>query len=231
MSDNLDPPIEELMEQLISQARVVAWRHWHSAPYVLEFDELVSLANRGLVEAHARWPAYCLKNDFDPLTTRYFTTYCMRRMNGSILDYMRSLDWVSRTVRDRSRALRDAGQDQGQTQKQMAESTGMTEQEVNQTLAAMARRPVGFDPAEHDVQAAADTESNAVVDDLLGTAVSVMQDLPLPVQFSLVLTFYNGLTAKQAAEVLGMEAGEVTALQQQGVLAVHQVLARAAKER
>jgi RNA polymerase sigma factor FliA len=226
-----DPPIEELMSKLVVQARAVAWKYWHSAPYVLEFDELVSLANQGLVEAHARWPAYCEKNSFDPATTRFFTEYCLRRMRGSILDYMRSQDWVSRTVRDRSRALRDAGQDQGATQVEMAATTGMTTQQVSETLAAMARRPTSFDPAEHDVRDAEDTESSAVVDDLLATAVETMQGLPLPMQFVLVLTFYSGLNVKQAAAALDMEPGEALALQQQGVLAVHGILARAAKER
>jgi RNA polymerase sigma factor FliA len=230
MSDQ-DPPIDVLMEKLVIQARAVAWKYWHSAPYVLEFDELVSLANQGLVEAHARWPAYCEKNSFDPATTRFFTEYCLRRMRGSILDYMRSQDWVSRTVRDRSRALRDAGQDQGATQMEMAASTGMTRQQVSETLAAMARRPTSFDPAEHDVRDAQDTESSAVVDDLLATAVEALQELPLPVQFVLVLTFYSGLSVKQAAAALGMDSGEALALQQQGVLAVHGILAHAAKER
>jgi RNA polymerase sigma factor FliA len=226
-----DPPIELLMEKLVVQSRAVAWKYWHSAPYVLEFDELVSLANIGLTEAHARWPAYCAKNNFDPATTRFFTEYCLRRMRGSILDYMRSQDWVSRTVRDRSRALRDAGQDQGQTQAQMAATTGMTTQQVSETLAAMARRPVSFDPGEHDVRDAEDTESSAVVDDLLTTAVETLQGLPLSMQFVLVLTFYSGLNVKQAAAALGMEPGEALALQQQGVLAVHSILAHAAKER
>jgi RNA polymerase sigma factor for flagellar operon FliA len=231
MTDNPDPPIEELMEKLIVQARTIAWHYWHRAPYVLDFEELVSLANVGLSEAHERWPAYCLKNGYDPSTTRYYTEYSLRRMRGSILDYMRSQDWVPRTIREQSRVLRAAGQDQGQTEKQMAETTGLTRKQVSETLVAMSQRPVGFDPAEHDVPAVADTESSAVVDDLLEIAVSSMRDLPLPVQFVLTLTFYSGLTVKQAAEVLDMEAGEVTALQQQGVLAVHQVLAKAARER
>lgn len=226
-----DPPIEELMEKLVVQARAVAWKYWHSAPYVLEFDELVSLANIGLTEAHARWPSYCEKNSFDPATTRFFTEYCLRRMRGSILDYMRSQDWVSRTIRDRSRALRDAGQDQGRTQAEMAESTGMTVQQVSETLAAMNRRPTSFDPAEHDVRDAEDTESSAVVYELLRTAVGTLQELPLPTQFVLVLTFYSGMNIKQAAQAMGMESGEALALQQQGVLAVHGVMAQAAKER
>ncbi len=113
----------------------------------------------------------------------------------------------------------------------MAATTGMTRQQVSETLAAMARRPTSFDPAEHDVRDDEDTESSAVVGDLLRTAVETLQGLPLPTQFVLVLTFYSGLTVKQAAAALGMEPGEALALQQQGVLDVHGILARAARER
>jgi RNA polymerase sigma factor FliA len=229
MTDDLDPPIEELMEKLLVQSRTIARRYWHSAPYMLDYDELVSLAYMGLSEAHARWPAYCQKNSFDPATTRYFTEYSLRRIRGSILDYMRAQDWVPRAVRERARDLRAAGQDQGQTEQQMAETTGMTREQVSETLAALARRPVGFDPAEHDVQDTADTESSAVVDALLAEAVTAMQGLPLAVQLVLVLTFYSEMSVRQAAELLGMSAGEVTVLQQQGVLAVREALEKAAR--
>jgi RNA polymerase sigma factor (sigma-70 family) len=227
----IDPPIDQLMQQLIVQARAVAWRHWHGAPYVLEFEELVSLAYKGLTEAAARWEVYCEKNGYDPSCTRYFSAYCLRRMNGSILDYMRGQDWVSRTVRNRARALREAGQDQGASEAQLSEGSGLTREQVNDTLAAMNRRPVGFDPIEHDVTDAADTESHAVVDDLLAGAVQVMEGMPLATQFSMCLTFYYGMTVRQAAETMGMAPEEVTVLQQQGVLAVHEALARAARGR
>lgn len=229
--ENLDPPIEELMNQLIPQARAVAWRHWHGAPYVLEFDELVSLANKGLVEARARWEQYCADHGYDPARTRYFAAYCLRRMNGSIQDYMRSQDWVTRTVRNRVRSLRDAGMDQGRSEAELAVAADMTREQVADTLAAMARKPVEFDPVEHDMRDIADTESHAVVDDLLSEATRVMGDLQLPVQFVLVLTFYHGLSVRQAADALGLAVNEVTNMQQEGVLAVHRALAYAAKDR
>jgi DNA-directed RNA polymerase specialized sigma24 family protein len=172
----------------------------------------------------------CQEHNFDPARTRFYAVYCQRRMTGSILDYMRSQDWVSRTVRNNARSLRDAGQDQGQSESAMASATGLTRAEVSQTIAAMARRPVGFDPAEHDVTDSADTESHVVVSDLLNAAVSALEELPVTEQFAAVLTFYCGLTPKDAAKVLGMGVAEVTALQQQAAVAVHRVLAEAAGE-
>jgi len=193
---------------------------------------LLAVANKGLVEAANRWPVYCEKNSFNPATTRYFSTYCLRRVNGSILDYMRAQDWVPRTIRDRARLLRDTrGQGQDRTEQQMAEDTGLTRAQVSETLVALGRRPVQFDPIEHDIPVEADTESSALVDDLLRVSVEVMQALPLPVQFSVILTFYYNLSLKQVAEVLGLPSGEVAVLQRAGVLAVHNALSKAAKDR
>jgi DNA-directed RNA polymerase specialized sigma subunit len=231
VTENPDPPVEELMERLIPQARAVAWKHWHGAPYVLEFDELLSLAYKGLSEAQARWPVYCAEHGFDPATTRFFSVYCLRRMNGAILDYKRAQDWASRTQRGNARLLRDAGQDQGASEADMSTATGLTRAEVSETLAAMARRPVGFDPVEHDVPDNADTESHVVVSDLLDAAVSALEAQPVAVQFAVVLTFYCGLTPKQAASVLGLQAAEVAGMQQSGAIAVHKALADAAGER
>ncbi len=231
MPGDLDPPIEQLTTELIQQARAIAWKFWHSAPQALDFDELVSLANKGLAEARNRWPVYCQEHGFDPGMTRYYGEYCRRRMRGSVLDYMRSLDWATRTERNRARMLRDAGQDLGKTEAELAAGTGLTRQQVADTLSVMARRPVGFDPVEHDVTDSADTESRAVVSDLLATAVRVMRGLPLESQFVVILTSYYGLTIRQAAEVLSMEQGEAAGLQQAAVLAVHQALLRATEDR
>lgn len=224
----LDLPIDLLNEQLIGQARALAWKHWHGAPYVLDFEELLSLAYKGLAEAQFKWPEYCSRRGFDPARTRFYKVYCMRRMEGSILDYKRSQDWVSRTVRSQARALRAAGQDQGLSELELAAGSGLTVRQVSDTLAAMSRRPVSFDPVEHDVADSADTESRTMVSDLLAEAVREMQGLSLEAQMVMALTFYHGLTLRQAAVALEMDLGEVTGLQQQSVLAVHQALARAA---
>lgn len=152
-------------------------------------------------------------------------------MNGAILDYMRSQDWVTRTVRNRARSLREAGQDLGRSDAEMASVTGMTREQVADTLAAMARRPVGFDPVEHDVRDAADTESHAVVGDLLGEAVRVIAELPLESQFVMTLTFYHGLSVRQAAAAMGLAPDRAAELQQEGVLKVHSALAKAARDR
>src|SRR6202034_3675307 len=96
------------------------------APHALEMDELESLALSGLAAAAARWPGYCAQNDHDPTAYQFFRAYCLRRMRGSMLDYLRSQDWVTRSARTRAKALRAAGQDRGLSDAELARASSMS---------------------------------------------------------------------------------------------------------
>lgn len=63
---------------------------------VVEVDDLVSAGTLGLAEA--------LEN-FDLSRGLAFSTFAMRRIRGSILDELRSRDWVPRSVRAKGRQL------------------------------------------------------------------------------------------------------------------------------
>lgn len=225
-----DPSLEELTVTMTDRARAIAWRHWHGAPAVLDFEELLSLAYQGLAQALARWPSYCEANHYDPELTRYFGAYASRRMNGAILDYKRGEDWVSRTVRANARALREAGQDLGATEAEMAHATGLSRAEVAETIAAMARRPARFDPAEHDMaDLRAGTEDIAATAGLLDAAVSGLERLPLPARVMSALTFYAGMNVRDAASAAGLEERVATAAHREAALAAHQALLGAAR--
>ena len=58
-----------------------------------------------------------------------------------MLDEMRSSDWVTRSMRARARALRDAGQDLGRTEDELAAATGLTRKQVRDTLAGVVCPP------------------------------------------------------------------------------------------
>ena len=95
--------IEQLVVDLLPQARTEAWRRFSAAPQQLELDEMIQLASLGLVMAASRWEQYCAENHYDPGATEYFAAYALRRMRGSMLDAMRSSDWVTRSTRHRAK--------------------------------------------------------------------------------------------------------------------------------
>ncbi len=70
-------------------------------PDKVELDDLISAGTFGLMDAI---------DAFDPDRGVKFETYCSPRIRGSILDELRSMDWVPRLVRARAHQLTRARQ-------------------------------------------------------------------------------------------------------------------------
>ena len=81
---------------------VYAAERLHSKlPDKVELDDLISTGNFGLMDAI---------DAYDPERGVKFETYCTPRIRGSILDELRSMDWVPRLVRARASQLSRATQ-------------------------------------------------------------------------------------------------------------------------
>ena len=94
--------------------------------YNVEYDDLCSYGIFGLIDAIDK---------FDMLKDVKFETYASLRIRGSILDQIRKMDWIPRTVRQRQRqidaAIHEIEQTTGKaaTDEQIAEKLGLTEDE------------------------------------------------------------------------------------------------------
>lgn len=90
----------EIREQLILEyaplVKLVAGRLSMYLGYTVEYDDLVSYGIFGLIDAIDK---------FDCLKDVKFETYASLRIRGAILDQIRKMDWIPRTVRQRQREL------------------------------------------------------------------------------------------------------------------------------
>jgi RNA polymerase sigma factor for flagellar operon FliA len=213
--------VGELVAGLVPQARSEAYKVWQRAPHALEMDELESLALSGLAAAGARWPAYCAEKGHDPGALEYFAAYALRRMRGSMFDWLRSQDWMTRSGRTRAKMLRDAGQDRGLSDAELAAATGLDITVVRETIASVSARPVSMDAEPHDVQSADDVEGQAVVSQVLNAACGVIDRLGDPFRTILVLRYYHGLAVPELAACLGLAADEASRLYQEALFEVH----------
>jgi len=85
-----------LMEHYRNIVRYSAERLHAKLPDKVELDDLISAGIFGLMDAI---------DAFDPNRGVKFETYCSPRIKGSILDELRSMDWVPRLVRARAHQL------------------------------------------------------------------------------------------------------------------------------
>jgi RNA polymerase sigma factor for flagellar operon FliA len=219
--------VARAVDDILPQARAEAYRVWQRAPHALELDELHSLALSGLAHAAARWQTYCAQTGRDPHRYEFLPAYFLARMRGSMLDWLRSQDWVTRSDRTRAKAIRDAGQDRGATEGELAAATGMTVTQVRDTIAAVAARPVSIDAEPHDVPDPGDVESQAVVSEVLGAVTAVTAAMPPGVQVLLALRYYAGRSLAEAAEAAGMEPGEAARAHTDAILKIHDAMIKA----
>jgi RNA polymerase sigma factor for flagellar operon FliA len=124
---------DQLVVMYAPLVRYVVSRMNTALPPSLERQDLVGFGMIGLIDAIDRF-------DLDRGFT--FQTYAVTRIRGSILDELRSLDWVPRQVRRRmheiDRATERFEQDYGSEPdiSDIAEATGMAEADVRTTLVA-----------------------------------------------------------------------------------------------
>ena len=89
-------PTPELREKLIIEyarlVKLVAGRLSMYLGHNVEFDDLVSYGIFGLIDAIDK---------FDTDKNVKFETYASLRIRGAILDQIRKMDWIPRTVRQR----------------------------------------------------------------------------------------------------------------------------------
>ena len=90
-----------LMEHYRPLVRYTAERLHSKLPDKVELDDLISAGIFGLMDAI---------DAFDASRGVKFETYCSPRVRGSILDELRSMDWVPRLVRARASQLSKAMQ-------------------------------------------------------------------------------------------------------------------------
>ncbi len=93
----------ELREQIIIEyaplVKLVAGRLSMYLGYNVEYDDLVSYGVFGLIDAIDK---------FDPTKEVKFETYASLRIRGTILDQIRKMDWIPRTVRQKQKRIDEA---------------------------------------------------------------------------------------------------------------------------
>lgn len=220
-------------------AKNIALSEWRTATHVLQRDDMISLANLGLVDAANRWEAYCRRNEYDPSATQYFHVFARLRIRGTIRDQIRKDDWATRTLRSKAKKLKDAGQDEGKSVSELSELTGMSETDIRKVTTRLAAKPVSLDALAYndnvenssvDISEVEDTESRAFSRSMILSFLNTLQKLDKEIQLIIVLHYYSKLDLRKIAEELQLSEPKVSQLHRQGLLTIKEALTTVAKE-
>lgn len=88
----------QLIEKYIELVKVIAGRLYSTYGSNVEYDDLVSYGIFGLLDAIEKY-------DMDKNVK--FETYAQIRIRGSIIDQLRNLDWVPRSIRQKAKLIEE----------------------------------------------------------------------------------------------------------------------------
>ena len=124
---------DKLIVQYIYLARYVVGRIKVNLPPSFSFEDIVSFGIEGLIDAIEK---------YHPSKGAKFESYALMRIRGSIIDKIRSSDWLPRTLRRKIKEVKITTERLKQqigrapTTKEVADVMGMSEEKVNEILSS-----------------------------------------------------------------------------------------------
>jgi RNA polymerase sigma factor for flagellar operon FliA len=227
--------------------KYVAGRLGSGLPAHVDEGDLVSYGLLGLIGAIER---------YDPERDVKFETYAIARIKGSIIDELRAMDWVPRSVRARARDIERAVAElegrlgRAPTDEEIATKLGLTEEELDDSLTEISRTSIAaldelwtISSSGGDQVALIDTIEDtqgpepqaALAETELREAIGeAIARLPEREKLVVTLYYYEELTLREIGEVLGVTESRVSQLHTKAILRLKARLsgsARAALER
>ncbi len=222
---------ERLVVAYSPLVKYVAGRMSSGLPAHVEEADLISYGLTGLISAIER---------FDLTREIKFETYAITRIRGAIIDELRTLDWVPRSVRARAREIERANMklegrfQRAPTDEEMSSELEMTLEEFHDALLSISNSTIvaldelwNVSDSTGDSVSLLDTlpdrgapDPQSVVDqsELRDRIADAIAALPEREKLVVALYYYENLTLREIGEVLGVTESRVSQLHTKAVL-------------
>ncbi len=217
-------PSPEIREQIILEyaplVKIVAGRLSMYLGYNVEYDDLVGYGIFGLIDAIDKFNA---QKDVK------FETYASLRIRGSILDQIRKMDWIPRTVRQKQKKLDEAIKriemktGKNATDEELAAEVGITDDElliwqsqlkITNVVSLNEFVEQGSEPImdakgnSHFIHPEDKIEENELKEVLKDTLETLTEKERKVIEFY----YYEELTLKEISKILGVSESRISQL-------------------
>ena len=215
---------DKIIRQYMPLVKYVAGKVSVGMPSSVEFDDLVGFGQFGLLDAIEK---------YDPDKNVKFKTYAVTRIRGAIFDELRQLDWVPRSVRQKSREIEDTIGDLearlGRTASdaEIAGKLGVSEEEYQQTVmklsgtSVLSLNDVWYSGNDNDhmsigdsIESPSSLNPDVIVEreEIRKIIIQAINELPEKEKMVIVLYYHEDLTFKEIGQVLEVSESRISQL-------------------
>jgi len=218
------------VKQYAPLVKYVAGKVAIGMPNNVEFDDLVGFGVFGLFDAIEK---------FDPDKHVKFKTYAVTRIRGAIFDELRTIDWVPRSVRQKTREVEEtirkleASLGRAASDGEIAKSMRMNLKDFHNLMlkisgtSVLSLNEVWYSGEENDkmsivesIESPSSLNPDSIVEkeEVKRIIVEAINELPEKEKKVLVLYYYEDLTLKEIGEVLEVTESRISQLHTKAIL-------------
>ena len=217
---------EEVLRRYLPLVRRVVQRIASRKPPHIELEDLVSWGIVGLLDA---------MDKYDPRKEALFSTYAQFRIRGAILDHLRSLDWIPRSVRQKATVIEKAcRQLEGRfgrpaSEEEIAAHIGLSLRAYQEMVGKVGEmslfslEDVGFGAGDErllreGVEGGDDPAAALLSGERVRLLAEAIKRLPEREQTVISLYYQEQLTMKEVGGVLGLTESRVSQIHSQAMV-------------
>ncbi len=230
---------DKLIVQYIYLARYVVGRVKVNLPPSFSFEDVVSFGIEGLIDAIEK---------YHPNKGAKFESYALMRIRGTIIDKIRSSDWLPRTLRRKIKEIKIATERLKQqigrapTTREIADVMGMSEEKVTEIMSSDVsvnsiydKKGTGEDSVEIidtiEDDKSARPEEEMENKDAKKELEYALKKLPERERTLLVFYYHENMTLKEIGEAINVSESRVCQLHAQAIMKLRNILSASRSER
>ncbi len=215
---------DKFIRQYMPLVKYVAGKLATGMPNCIEFEDLVGYGQFGLLDAIGR---------YDIAKGVKFKSYAVTRIRGAMFDELRQIDWVPRSVRQKSREIEDtivtleSRLGRMASDSEIAKAMNIPEDEYHKTLmkvsgtSVLSLNEVWYSSDDNDNMSIGDSieSPNSLNPDVIAereevkkVIVNAINELPEKEKMVIVLYYHEDLTFKEIGEVLQVSESRISQL-------------------
>jgi RNA polymerase sigma factor FliA len=232
---------DALIEKSLFLVKYVVGRLGSALPAHIKLDDLYSSGVTGLVKAVEK---------FDPSKNSKFESYAILLIKGAIIDELRELDWIPRSIHQKANLITSAQEDlqrqlgRDPTDAELSNHLGITEEELAELLMKVRpailislnaglshnddeNAPISERIADARAETSYDVANRNECAMILEDAISSLSEQEQKV---LILYYYDELMLKEIGKIMGISESRVSQIHTKALLKLRGRLKSVAKE-